>query len=181
MGRGGRWHHLPQGIQAAVVRAVWWGLVDGHELLLVLAAAQCAVVVVPEPGAFLPPQPDVIQLPEPHAPRQPQPRLPPPIPPWPPQPAPAPGLQQQGVKQTLIGRITSAVSRSVTSSHGLLSSIKSFLELLSLTLQNQKACLKLKFVFVHGQDRGHIELGLLSFFIFSRRSGVPLEKKEDSL
>ncbi|XP_037461197.1 uncharacterized protein LOC119332131 isoform X3 [Triticum dicoccoides] len=102
MGRGGRWHHLPQGIQAAVVRAVWWGLVDGHELLLVLAGAQCAVVVVPEPGAFLPPQPDVIQLPEPHAPRQPQPRLPPPIPPWPPQPAPAPGLQQQGVKQTLI-------------------------------------------------------------------------------
>uniref|UniRef100_M8CZL9 Uncharacterized protein n=1 Tax=Aegilops tauschii TaxID=37682 RepID=M8CZL9_AEGTA len=38
-----------------------------------------------------------------------------------------------------------------------------------------------KFVFVHGQDIGHIELGLLSFFIFSKRSGVPLEKEEDSL
>uniref|UniRef100_A0A8R7PZQ6 Uncharacterized protein n=1 Tax=Triticum urartu TaxID=4572 RepID=A0A8R7PZQ6_TRIUA len=96
MGRGGRHHHLPQGIQAAVIQAVRWGLVGGHEPLLVLAAAQCAVVGVPEPGAFLPPQPGVIQLPEPHAPREPQPCLPPLVPPWPPQPAPAPGLQQQG-------------------------------------------------------------------------------------
>ena len=38
-----------------------------------------------------------------------------------------------------------------------------------------------KFVFVHGQDRGHIEHGLLSSFIFSRRSGVPLEKEEDNV
>ncbi|KAM0886886.1 hypothetical protein ACQ4PT_029411 [Festuca glaucescens] len=71
------------------------GLVGGHEPLLVLAAAERALLVLPEPGALLPREPGVVELPEPHPPRQPELRLPAPLPPRPPQPAHAPRLQQR--------------------------------------------------------------------------------------
>uniref|UniRef100_A0A804MS83 Uncharacterized protein n=1 Tax=Zea mays TaxID=4577 RepID=A0A804MS83_MAIZE len=102
VGRRGRRHHLPKGMQAAA---------RDDEPVLVLAAAERAVLELPEPGAVLPRQPGVVELPEPDAPRprqrqqQPHPRprrrssrsgggglLPAPVPPG---PAAAPRLQQR--------------------------------------------------------------------------------------
>ncbi|XP_020168021.1 uncharacterized protein [Aegilops tauschii subsp. strangulata] len=70
-------------------------------------------------------------------------------------------LQPQGTKQTHIGRITSAVSRSVMSSHGLLSSIKVVIGDIKLDEYFLKADVCSRRV----ADRGPISMGSCYFFV----------------